>query len=1087
MDNQSNEFHNYTKSNTLANNDVVQPLLSSTHIQTINQSSNNLPQTFEPLFQSNSLIPNVQSIDADINIRKNISNNDIETKRIESNHKVQEHRFHSDINQENIFIDEQNVFIEELITNIKSFDINDNYDLILNNLNKKLKYLEIECERAQQITTHFQNQLIAIKSIGEKLSLFCDTCRSLIVSAMNIRQNTNTFTYHEFEMLTLYAPDSNSITTNIANALLDQQLTTFDENLIDNYKHRLEFSRLIMNLFKQAIKLRLKIATLNDVLMKSVLSKNECFNEIEQSLRLPTNIFNKNPLYETFVYEITTTTIKQNVYIRCLRGQLIQNDIHIICTENSKHLLSQINYNASEKYSHIFDIEFKRAITSIDQLTIALPCFAVPYKVKSTNSSSQSQQQIYIRCKRIMDPLIHIPAIIETYNDVSYAVFRITQSLSAISVEAVLFYPFEILQVVHDSSYFVYTSAHSSIFRIETPKNYFIRSPRVRIIPFNNELIRCMTVLKSEDQILASSDLIEFEWYKETKTEGNISITIPLTRYFNLFSEINDDLQKRRRKAQQKIFLQRKKFEQEKYDEAGGSLATTPTSSNRLASPTVMSHLPSIAAVIEQIKADNQEHFIKPKFNINREDNSQSMSSRKSLFNWKLDGFQNENAPIILLGYKNRKWKNCNNFATLKRTADKDIYIITLTTLLDRIILIRCWPEASNEGKFDKLAENLWSLTSAKLFSCVLARDPSYINSFGHYALMIVPVQAQRLAEEILRKRNYTEYIFDDEQFISDSNSKTRLSKINQYQSHHTLSTRSSLPSVVKYVQFCLSEGTYVRIIPMGNIDVHEKVDLSFRLHARYPVVIEFDIYPIDIYRQKTDDDFIGTLNIYEINAHSITLGSTSSTLTAATVSSRTSSGSKDIEIFDGLPNNSSPRMSASGPETLSNTGGAVGRSGFERLTALNLNERNIICAIRIRLPKAAFQLPPIQSNMIPGIMEALTEDKRELAEALNIHPSLMNPLVTSLTSQKQQRHIHSQSNISLYGNSKTNLLRDQNMKLEQTKLENETLLKWLKRQNAFKINQTIDNIISALIHIGRVDLAYMFKIDNLRYKCQSQ
>ncbi|CAF4186364.1 unnamed protein product, partial [Rotaria magnacalcarata] len=66
-----------------------------------------------------------------------------------------------------------------------------------------------------------------------------------------------------------------------------------------------------------------------------------------------------------------------------------------------------------------------------------------------------------------------------------------------------------------------------------------------------------------------------------------------------------------------------------------------------------------------------------------------------------------------------------------------------------------------NEGKFDKLAENLWSLTSAKLFSCVLARDPSSVNSFGHYALMIVPVQDQRLAEDILRKRNYTENIFD--------------------------------------------------------------------------------------------------------------------------------------------------------------------------------------------------------------------------------------------------------------------------------------------------------------------------------------
>jgi hypothetical protein len=56
--------------------------------------------------------------------------------------------------------------------------------------------------------------------------------------------------------------------------------------------------------------------------------------------------------------------------------------------------------------------------------------------------------------------------------------------------------------------------------------------------------------LKSEDQLLASSDLIEFEWYKETKIEGIISITIQLTRHFDIFNETNEDLQKRRRKAQ---------------------------------------------------------------------------------------------------------------------------------------------------------------------------------------------------------------------------------------------------------------------------------------------------------------------------------------------------------------------------------------------------------------------------------------------------------------------------------------------------------------------------------------------------------
>jgi hypothetical protein len=95
-----------------------------------------------------------------------------------------------------------------------------------------------------------------------------------------------------------------------------------------------------------------------------------------------------------------------------------------------------------------------------------------------------------------------------------------------------------------------------------------------------------------------------------------------------------------------------------------------------------------------------------------------------------------------------------------------------------------------------------------------------------------------------------------------------------------------------------------------------------------------------------------------------------------------------------------------------------------------------------------------------------------------------MNPLITSLTSQEREND--SQSNTSSYGKSKINLLRDGNMKFEQKRLENETLLKWLKRQNIFKTNQTIDNIISALIHIGRVDLAYMFKVENLRNQCES-
>lgn len=223
--------------------------------------------------------------------------------------------------------------------------------------------------------------------MGEKFSQFCDTCRSLIVHSMNIHQNTRNFTYREFEMLTRYTPENLDI-------VFDQSIQTNDKNRFDNYQHRIEFSRSIITLFKQARKLRFQIASLNNVLIKSVLSKNECFQEIEQSLHLPSNIFNQNIFYDLFLYEIPITAAKQNVYISCIRGQLTQNDMHIICTENSKHLLSQIKYNACEKYSYIFDIEFKRAITSIDQVTIALPCFTLPEKLSS-------QQKIYIRCSKI--------------------------------------------------------------------------------------------------------------------------------------------------------------------------------------------------------------------------------------------------------------------------------------------------------------------------------------------------------------------------------------------------------------------------------------------------------------------------------------------------------------------------------------------------------------------------------------------------------------------------------------------------------------------------------------------------------------
>ena len=62
-----------------------------------------------------------------------------------------------------------------------------------------------------------------------------------------------------------------------------------------------------------------------------------------------------------------------------------------------------------------------------------------------------------------------------------------------------------------------YNCDHSSVFRIETPKNYFIRSPRVRFIPLNHDLIQCFHSKRMLP--FASKDIFQFE--KAWKTRIN--------------------------------------------------------------------------------------------------------------------------------------------------------------------------------------------------------------------------------------------------------------------------------------------------------------------------------------------------------------------------------------------------------------------------------------------------------------------------------------------------------------------------------------------------------------------------------------
>ena len=83
-----------------------------------------------------------------------------------------------------------------------------------------------------------------------------------------------------------------------------------------------------------------------------------------------------------------------------------------------------------------------------------------------------------------MFPLTCLRARLEYVDEVPYAVFRLPESLSDLCVEAILVYPMETLHKSVVDSSCVYTSVHSSTFRVETTDHTFVRSPRLRLIPF---------------------------------------------------------------------------------------------------------------------------------------------------------------------------------------------------------------------------------------------------------------------------------------------------------------------------------------------------------------------------------------------------------------------------------------------------------------------------------------------------------------------------------------------------------------------------------------------------------------------------
>jgi hypothetical protein len=158
MDPEPGEYRDFPEPDIIVNDDVAHPFSSPAHAETVNRPLNDLPGAFDSSWYPNITVDNSQSIESDVDMTKNIFNENIKTELIENDKEVQVHAFDNDKKQEKSLIDQQNFFVEELlqlVSNTKKFDIHE-LDLVIKNLNEKFKYLEIECERTQRITTHFE-------------------------------------------------------------------------------------------------------------------------------------------------------------------------------------------------------------------------------------------------------------------------------------------------------------------------------------------------------------------------------------------------------------------------------------------------------------------------------------------------------------------------------------------------------------------------------------------------------------------------------------------------------------------------------------------------------------------------------------------------------------------------------------------------------------------------------------------------------------------------------------------------------------------------------------------------------------------
>jgi hypothetical protein len=207
-----------------------------------------------------------------------------------------------------------------------------------------------------------------MKFLIEQFNWICLIYRSMIKTLLNLQQKVDRWSLNQFELVFRH--------------VFEQRISLIEHNRLQLLIHR----------YRHVDQIRRRLILICHSLIKCYLFESEYSFE---SNRLKKFFFDDHPEYQRFEYQQNDEQICQSIWIRCRRDHLKEKHIQVKLNNLHPHSMTKIRYDFAHKSSNLFQINFQRIVTKLDQLTIAIPCFhsAIQTSIMST------QQQFIARLR----------------------------------------------------------------------------------------------------------------------------------------------------------------------------------------------------------------------------------------------------------------------------------------------------------------------------------------------------------------------------------------------------------------------------------------------------------------------------------------------------------------------------------------------------------------------------------------------------------------------------------------------------------------------------------------------------------------